>query len=116
MVVLCAVSGIVGGALSRQFGTATHTISYADFIAVMLTAVSLLIALLAIVLAVFGVIGWKSIQDQTHAKTREFLAEGFEKGNPLYAMLRTRVDEAMFQGIESLEESVGDSVERAEKE
>lgn len=113
---LCVLSGAVGGALNRNFGTSDYTLSYADFITIMLTAVSVLMTVLAIFLAVFGFIGWNSIEQKVHAKTEDFLASGFEKGNRLDNMVASKVAEAieiktvemMFNGIESLEEADDD--------
>lgn len=41
VVVLCLVSATLGGALNRNFGTSTYTLAYADFVSMMLKAVSL---------------------------------------------------------------------------
>ncbi|GAA4745711.1 hypothetical protein GCM10023264_08990 [Sphingomonas daechungensis] len=97
--VLCLVSGVLGGALTRNFGTSSYSLSYADFISIMLTAVSLLMTVLAIFLAVFGVIGWNAIQGRVHQRTEEFLNEGFKEGRPLYQMLETRATEIIYEGI-----------------
>ena len=96
---LCLVSGVLGGALTRNFGTSSYSLSYADFISIMLTAVSLLMTVLAIFLAVFGVIGWNAIQGRVHQRTEEFLNEGFREGRPLYQMLETRATEIIYEGI-----------------
>ncbi len=42
IVALCVFSGVIGGALTRDFGASSYTLSYADFISIMLTAISLL--------------------------------------------------------------------------
>jgi hypothetical protein len=98
-VILCVVSGVVGGALNRHFGTSSYSLSYADFVSIMLTAVSLLITVLAVFLAVFGFIGWNAIENRVHEKTKNFLDEEFEEGKSLYNMLESRATEIIYQGI-----------------
>jgi hypothetical protein len=99
IVAVCIVSGVIGGSLTRNFGTSSYTLSYADFVSIMLTAVSLLITVLAVFLAVFGFIGWNAIQNRVHQRTEEFLNEGFKEGRPLYQMLETRATEIIYEGI-----------------
>jgi hypothetical protein len=96
---LCIVSGVVGGAMNRHFGTSSYSLSYADFVSIMLTAVSLLITVLAVFLAVFGFIGWNAIENRVHEKTKNFLDEEFKEGKSLYNMLETRATEIIYQGI-----------------
>lgn len=113
VVTLCLLSGLVGGALTRNFGTSSYTLSYADFISIMLTAVSLLMTVLAIFLAVFGFIGWNSIEQKVHSKTEDFLGKGFESGGRLDRMVQKRViqvienktEEIMFSGIQEVDEA-----------
>ena len=108
---LCLISGIVGGALNRNFGTSSYTLSYADFVSIMLTAISLLITVLAVFLAIAGVIGWNSIEQKVHTKTEDFLSKGFEKGGQLDRMVYQRVrdvverksEEYMFDGVQEID-------------
>lgn len=108
VVVLCLVSGLVGGSLTRHFGTSSYTLSYADFVSIMLTAVSLLMTVLAIFLAVLGFLGWTTIEQKVHGKTEEFLADGFEKGGRLERMvldvIETNSLEIMFRGVQPVGE------------
>ena len=116
VVVLCLVSGVIGGALTRNFGTSSYTLSYADFVSVMLTAVSLLMTVLAIFLAVIGFLGWTSIEQKAHSKADQFLEDGFKDGGRLHKMLFERVEEAlrlkteeiMFEGIAPIEKDDAD--------
>ncbi|MCB4859524.1 SLC19 family protein [Sphingobium sp. PNB] len=108
VVVLCLVSGVIGGALTRNFGTSSYTLSYADFVSVMLTAVSLLMTVLAIFLAVVGFLGWTTIEQKVHGKTEDFLAKGFEKGGRLdrvvVDMIERKTEEIMFRGVQPVGE------------
>ena len=105
---LCLVSGVVGGALTRNFGTSSYTLSYADFVSVMLTAVSLLMTVLAIFLAIVGFLGWTTIEQKVHGKTEDFLVKGFEKGGRLdrvvVEMIERKTEEIMFQGVQPVSE------------
>ncbi|KRB79871.1 hypothetical protein ASE00_19435 [Sphingomonas sp. Root710] len=94
VVLLCLLSGVVGGGLTRHFGTSSYTLSYADFISIMLTAVSLLMTVLAIFLAVFGFVGWTTIEQKVHSKTEDFLTTGFEGDGRLMEMLNERMTTA----------------------
>lgn len=116
IVVLCVISGIVGGAMNRNFGTSSYSVSYADFISIMLTAVSLLITVLAVFLAVFGFIGWNAIQNQVHEKTKEFLDEEFKEGHSLYTMLETRATSIIYQGIMPALSDTGDNDDQQEED
>jgi hypothetical protein len=112
---LCTISGVVGGALSHHFGTSSYSISYADFISVMLTAVSVLLTALTIFLAVIGVLGWAAISNGVRNRTEAFLDEGFKEGNPLYKMVETRVAAIVYEGIERIEEPDGAAGEKGGK-
>lgn len=121
---ICLISGVIGGALSRNFGTSSYTLSYADFISIMLTAISLLMTLLAIFLAVAGFVGWNTIEQKVHSKTEDFLAKGFEKGGRLDGMvyervtatIRSKTEELMFEGIEKVDSDPEIDHENGEKE
>lgn len=108
---LCIGSGIGGGALTRNFGASSYTLSYADFISIMLTAVSLLMTVLAIFLGVFGFIGWNAIEQKVHTKTEDFLEQGFKRGGRLDRIVNRRVKDAvervsadtMFDGVQEVD-------------
>ena len=115
--VMCIISAVLGGALSHSFGTSEYTISYADFISIMLTAVSVLLALVTIVLAVAGVLGWNAISSGVRSRTEAFLEDGFKEGNPLYTMVESRVTEITYAGARPISASAqGDDTEGDETE
>jgi hypothetical protein len=105
---LCLISGVVGGALTRHSGTNSYTLSYADFVSIMLTAISVLMTLLAIFLAVAGFVGWTTIEQKVHSKTEDFLAKGFEKGARLdrivVDMIERKTEQIMFEGVQPVGE------------
>jgi hypothetical protein len=96
---LCLVSGIIGGALTRQFGTSSYTLSYADFVSIMLTGISLLMALLGFFIAILAFIGWNGISGKVASDVSKFLADGFKDGEPLHRMLVDQTNRAMYDGV-----------------
>jgi len=102
---VCLFGGLIGGAITRNFGKADYTISYSEFISIMLTAISTLMAVLAIFLAVFGFIGWATISDRVHEKTKDFLNDGFKEGGVLHKMLTEKATNIMYQGVGSIDTS-----------
>jgi hypothetical protein len=107
-VVLSLIAGVVGGALTHTAGGASYTLSYADFVSIMLTAVSLLITLLAFFIALLAIIGWNAISQGVQARVETFLEHEFKEGNRLYKMLRQRADAAMFEGIGAIDTTTGE--------
>lgn len=105
---LCLMSGLIGGWLTRLGNGHDYTLGYADFVSIMLTAVSLLITVLAVFLAVAGFVGWTTIEQKVHGKTEDFLAKGFEKGGRLdrivVDMIERKTEQIMFQGVQPVGE------------
>lgn len=99
VMVMCLIAGVVGAATTRQFGTSAYTMSYADFISVMLTAISLLMALLAFFIAILAFIGWNSISGKVASEVSRFLADGFKDGETLHRMVVDQANRAMYEGV-----------------
>jgi hypothetical protein len=106
---ICLLSGGLGGALTRNFGTSSHTLSYADFISIMLTAISLLMTVLAIFLGVLGFLGWTTIEQKVHDKTEEILGNGFKEGGALKEKVEQAIERnteaIMFRGVQPVGEA-----------
>jgi len=100
---LCLVAGVIGGALSRNFGTSSYTLSYADFVSILLSAVSVLVTLLGVILAVLAFVGWRSITGTVENRTKAFLDEGFRDGNALHDLVMKRTREIMYRGITNID-------------
>jgi hypothetical protein len=115
VLVLCLISGVVGGALSHDFGTSNYTLSYADFITIMLTAISVLLVTLTIFLAVLGVVGWAAISNGVHNKTEAVLAEGFKEGNPLFKLVEARVSDIVYAGVAKFDDPQETAAEEEEQ-
>jgi len=99
LVALCGLSSVAGASMSRHFGTSSYTISYADFISVMLSAIAVLLTALTIFLAVLGVLGWAAIAKGVRSRTEEFLADGFQEGEVLYSLVESKIAEQVYRGV-----------------
>lgn len=89
----------------------SYTISYADFISMLLTAISLLMTLLAFFLGVLGLIGWSAISRGVNERVEKFLEEGFKEGNSLHQLINSKATSAMYAGVETIKASIEDEVE-----
>jgi len=99
MIALCLLAGVVGSGLTRNFGNSNYTLSYADFISVLLTAISLIMTLLAFFIAILAYIGWNSISGKVASEVSKFLADGFQDGQPLHKMLFDETNRARYAGV-----------------
>lgn len=101
------VVALLGGFIGRRMGVSQYTISYADFISIMLTAVSLLVTLLGFILAIFAFIGWNSISSKVGSDVRSYLDEGFKDGNTLHSMLvdqiKAEAPVIMYEGVSQVD-------------
>lgn len=112
---LCLLSGVVGGALTRHGGKGNYDLTYADFVSILLTAISLLMTVLAVFLAVLGFVGWTTFEQKVHSKTEDILTAGFAKGgridNLIVQVINARTQGIMFDGVQTVTESLGDEEE-----
>jgi hypothetical protein len=109
LVLLCTYVGAVSGAISpgtSQIRNGTAEISYADFISIMLTAVSLLVTVLAFVLAALAYIGWNSISAKVSDEVRANFERGFEPGGKLHKMFAEEKNKIPYKGTEQIDEQL----------
>lgn len=99
IIVLSLVSAAIGALLSRHVGVSTYAISYADFISVMLTAISLLMTLLAFFIAILALVGWNTIADRVRDATREFLEGGIKENGAIYTILKQTSERVTYEGV-----------------
>lgn len=104
LVGLCVISGVVGGALTRTFGRSSLTISYVDFISIVLTALAVLITTLGVFIGVLAVVGWRSIEDKLQEHSYRFIANQLQEGGPLLAMIQRTVQDVVYAGISPVDE------------
>jgi len=98
--------------ITRQ-SPSTINISYIDFVSIMLTAVSVILAGLGFVIALLAFIGWNSIGNKVSASSKEFLRESVKDGGELHTLVRNEAKEIIYQGIEPVDiEFNDDEVEK----
>lgn len=105
IILACLIASGIGGAISRTWGQSQYTISYSDFVSIMLTAISLLMTVLAIFLAVLGFIGWTSIEQRVHSKTEAYLSQLNDKiMKQAENAIREKTNAIMYEGVSAVEE------------
>lgn len=98
-IVLSLFSAAIGALLSRHIGESTYTISFVDFISVLLTAISLLMTLLAFFIAILALVGWNTIADRVRDATKEFLENGIKENGPIYTILQQTSERVTYEGV-----------------
>lgn len=109
--ILCIFSGVIGGAMTRHFGNSAYTISYADFVSIMLTAISLIMTLLAFFLAVLAFVGWTSLAERVRSTTEAFLDEGIKEGGQIYQILKRTSESVTYEGVSEFQRDADDTKE-----
>lgn len=112
LIALCLMSAIVGSVVSHKWSISwrgNFDISYPDLIAIILTALGVIMTVMAIFLAILGVFGWTSISKGVRARATEYLSTELGEGGGLREMVRAQVDEFIYSGV-------GDVTEPSEDE
>ena len=99
MILLALISGVIGAALAGNFGTSSISISYIDFISVVLTALGVMLATATLFVAVLAVIGWTSIEARLRNHSIEFIGSELKDDKPLAIMIKKAVREAVYEGV-----------------
>jgi hypothetical protein len=97
----CLISASFGGAISRGLVNSQHQISYADLIAVMLTGVSTLLAIVGVGIAVMAFIGWNTIEKTLEERTKQFLESGLKEGSALNQLLEATAQKVFLNYLKS---------------
>ncbi|WP_417840177.1 hypothetical protein [Tritonibacter scottomollicae] len=88
-------------------------INYSDFIAIILTAVTVVLGALGFVVAILAFVGWNSIQGRVEEQTERVIAESLEengelkelvkaslkKGGTLYKLVQDEANRIIYSGI-----------------
>ncbi len=93
-----AVGVSIGGALNVTWNSKLE-ISTVDFITIMLSSISVLLALLTIFLAVFGFIGWRAINDRVRDHSLTYLGNELQEGKPMFMLIQKAVLEEVYKGV-----------------
>jgi hypothetical protein len=79
-------------------------VSYTDFISIMLTALGLMMAVLAIFIAVAGVIGWATLENKLKDHSLNYFTQQFAEDGPLRRDLEELFADIAYTGIEGLKQ------------
>lgn len=89
-------------------------IDYADFIALLLTGVTVVLGALGFVVAILAFVGWNSIQGRVEEQTEKLIEESLQedgelkelvktslkKGGSLYKLVQDEANKIIYSGIE----------------
>jgi hypothetical protein len=110
---VAVLSGLTGAALASHFGTSSISISYVDFISVVLSALGVLLMAVTLFVAILAVIGWTSIESKLRAHSIEFIGSELRDDKPLAQMVKKAVRDAVYEGVAPADEDEpGDEPER----
>lgn len=103
---IAALAGAAASAAFHMFGVSlpadTVDVSYADFLSITLTALSLMITVLGIFVAAAGVIGWSTMESKLKSHSVEYFSEQLAKDGPLRKELEQLIVDVASSGIERL--------------
>jgi|3_EtaG_2_1085321.scaffolds.fasta_scaffold51613_2 hypothetical protein len=114
-IVLTVVAGLlcigIGVMLTASFHVtwkAQIDINPAEFITIILTAVSVMLVILTIFLAVFGVIGIASINERLREHSMNYFTNELKDGRPAFDLLKRVVRNVVYEGVDPIpEDSAG---------
>jgi hypothetical protein len=84
-------------------GGANSQIDYSDFVSIMLTGVSLIVAALGFVVAILAFIGWNSIGDRVSSLAATFLKEAMKENGELYNLVKSEAKAIIYRGVEPID-------------
>jgi hypothetical protein len=95
----CIALGVaIGGALNVTWSD-KFEISSVDFVTVVLSSISVLLTLLTIFLAVFGFIGWRTINDRVRDHSLTYLGNELQEGKPMFTLIQKAVIDEVYKGV-----------------
>ena len=98
-----AIGAAVGGSANVQWNNAMN-ISTVEFVTIVLSALSVILAILTIFLGIFAFIGWRSINEGVRDHSLTYLNEELQEGRPMFNLIRNAVVTAMYEGVQRAEE------------
>ncbi len=108
--------------LSQGHAGTLNQIEYSDFIAILLTAVTVVLGALGFVVALLAFVGWNSIQGRVEDQTQHLISKSLQedgdlkelvkkslmKGGSLYKLVQDEANRIIYSGIEPVKEGEGD--------
>lgn len=101
---VAVLSGAFGAAFASHFGTSSMSISYVDFISIVLSALGVILMAVTLFVAILAVIGWTSIETKLRAHSIEFIGSELRDDKPLAQMVKKAVRDAVYEGVAPAEE------------
>lgn len=111
--------------LTQGHAGAVRQINYADFVAILLTGVTVVLGALAFVVALVAVMGWNSIQGRVEEQTEKLISESLEengelkelvkaslkRGGSLYRLVQVEANKIIYTGIQPVTTEEEDDIE-----
>ncbi|MCT8327926.1 hypothetical protein [Albidovulum sediminis] len=79
------------------------SIDYADFVSIMMTGISLILAALGFVVAILAFIGWNSIGDRVSSLAKTFLQDAIKEGGELHDLVKNEAKSIIYRGVEPVD-------------
>lgn len=122
LALVAAISGaVVTGAFHLGIAPAqvdAADVSYADFLAITLTALALMITILGFFVATAGVIGWTTLENKLKDHSTSYFKDQLSKDGELRAELEELFADIAYGGVEEYKKSIandeGQSLEESE--
>jgi hypothetical protein len=86
--------------VSPTAGSNVVSISYIDFVSIMLTAVSIILASLGLVFAIVAVVGWNTIRERVSSLATTFLQNSIKEGGELHDLVKKETQSIMYKDVE----------------
>ena len=104
-VISAAVTTVVVHLYTTGGSQARADISYADFLSITLTALSILLTVVGLFLAALAVVGWTSFETKLKDHSAEYFSAQLGKNGPIRRELEDLITEIAFKGVEELRPS-----------
>lgn len=101
--------------VTTSAGSNVLSISYVDFVSIMLTVVTVILAALGLVFAILAVIGWNTIRERVSSLATIFLQNSIKEGGELHDLVQKETQLIMYRGVEPANLPEDDDVEKEEK-
>lgn len=109
------VSSLSPYTLTNGEASSTTSLEYKDFVSIMLTAVSIILAALGFVVALLAVIGWNSIGDRVSSLAKTYLQDAMKEGGTLHDLVKAEAKEIIYRGVEPVDTDFDEEQETEDK-
>lgn len=99
MAFVALIFGLLGGISSRYFGPETEKLTYAEFVSIILSAISILLTILGIIIAIVALFGWQAISKKVESRADEalikYLKDDMLPEDKVFELLLERVQQTL---------------------